>query len=622
MEIEADRVAGKLIDQITAWSTPQTTRFAKVLGRVIDDRTPSDSPAPWKRNVVAPIPDPDPNPAYRFAWVEEDGAKIPLIESRIIGEGRLTVLHYSPMSFDTLRQDAAFPEVLVRRPTIGPSNLLGSSVFARRELQGLGVQRFLDLTELNDAGSVRSDQAALHGVRETPASDALLLDCWATFDHDRAQFVAPLLVERSSGRTHEAGLVSLDWLSREVTFAVRAKDQTINVGESDLILGDETMPIHSPLVLRPSAFGSTLLDLLRSVASFTGGGEMRRPAELDERLPRRLAQGWPLAAVALPLLAALLVSPLCRSWDGLFAALGRFLTRKPVDFASPEIRAIEIRVQGVMDRWGRHPGMPDARRHAGEQAGRREFRTGDSLSMCLPADLVPFTEANRILKLPPRKPTVRLRQSNRAMHAWILADVGPNLSLPDTADVAIRVSFLVSLCSVAARTTWMQSSGVSVVTLQEPERTLGPLYGVDSSPQMTRLLVQAAARRPMAGKLALPHDCESGQVVYLVSGLVGFRDDEIRQFLLNAVIAGVRLRVLQVVAWRSLQTTGLCLDQNTGAFSDRGNWSEADLRRLYHAMSDDLAARAERSDFRFHQTITSGSLDDAVADLFEADFFR
>lgn len=79
----------------------------------------------------------------------------------------------------------------------------------------------------------------------------------------------------------------------------------------------------------------------------------------------------------------------------------------------------------------------------------------------------------------------------------------------------------------------------------------------------------------------MPKDCDSGQVVYLISGLVGFSDIDIRTFLLNCVVGGINLRIIQVVDSDASRLSGICLDDSTGAFFDRSHWPEHHFNDVY-----------------------------------------
>ncbi|MDX1930568.1 MAG: hypothetical protein SFV81_28855 [Pirellulaceae bacterium] len=611
-------VASAIMKQIEAWAEPLKIEYADTLGRVIDDRTSAEM-APWKRYLV----DENPDRSRVFAYTNVDGKKLPLIESRLIGEGRITVLHYSPVSFDTLRDDATFPRELVRGSVGAGGDFIARAGQTSPELRGLGIQRFLDLTELNRAGEVRANEPVLSAVQETPAGDALLFQCWLVLAKDKTSFQNPVLVTRDSPpKEFPCAISSIDSMSRNITFKLQATNEPIQVDGADLLLGTEKVPIHCPLTLQPSAFGSTLLDFLRSVSSFTGGGELRRADEINHSLPRHLGHTWVIAAVCIPLLSLLLLSPICRSWNGLYVFIGKIWAAKPADDYPPEMKAVVTEVEGVMTKWGRHAGMPDAQRHAGEKVGQRVFQSGDALAVCRPEGLIPFTSVNEGLDLPARNPTVRLRHASRTMHAWIMPDVGPNLRLPVTSEVRKRTDYLVKLCSIVARATWLQAGSVSVATPQHPERVFGPAYNVDSAPQLTEFLFECARQDASDSQLTIPSSCDSGQAVYLVSGLIGFSEAAIKQFMLQCVVAGVSLRLIQLVDTQVFRMSGLCFNDAIGTFSDRNDWSEQYLRQLYQALANDLRNQASRSDFRFQCVFTERSISDTAAELFSKDFFK
>lgn len=579
-------------------------------GRVIDERTLARRDPPETHTLIQLIPDLQ---AEQDLVLENHHARIldsrfppvgpglaqeePLIGARLLREGRVIVMAYSPFAADVWQPDAESARV---ENTPAPI----------RTIDGWGVQRLIDLSELTTPRqSLPEEYPVVRGVREAPDGATLFVDCWTPLTGPGAAL--PTLEPLSGAGDPVPGqLESVDHLTQSATFQFRSKGPLKGECRLRFVVGnnDQANPsIH--LDLKPASIaGRSVKEGLARLARRTGG-RVINSANAAESLRFYQPIPW-LVGFLLVGLTMLLFSPLLRPWS----FLRRKRSRGSLDVGDTKPVA-QFDVDAVLTDWGLHSGEPRSARQAGLPGGQKPFESGDSLSNALPASLFAFTTYGRMARLPQRRPIVKRRHVTRAMEAVLLVDCTPGLLVSQ--ERPNKEDYLALIVRLLVGAVWATAGTVRVASIQRPTEVWGPRgQGDDSEELQTFLRLRLAEARGLrdAGPIQLPEDLSTGHVLFLLSDLLAPRENDLRKVSEFCAGEAVEFRVVHLRGAADIDLVGLARSPLSGALLDRSEWTSADLLAAFQAHAAACREIVEAGGGRFITATT----DLTVGDLFES----
>jgi hypothetical protein len=560
-------------------------------GRVIDDRTKSVRPAPHlslELESITPAFPPNAVITPPVSAVLADNSSA--IVSRVLGEGSVTVFSFSPFAWDMWKPD--FGDAL-------------------DTVDGWGIQRFIDLTELTAAGGSLPNFPILGGVQEFGDGSGVRLEFWNRFSSESEGSV-----QKIEGLGDCSLVATLRPEHRIVTHYraetnVDGRFYTVVSGEGEQAARRKDVYLN----LRPAPpTGETAWDSLAFLCSLSGG------AVVDANTPStnaNLRYGYPcsrLAVIALLATCSLLFSPAAQPWSAVRIWITRLRQKTALESGS---RNSNMTLQGTFVEFGLSIGTPEAIRQAGLPGGQRPFESGDVLAAAKPSSLVGFTEIGERIGLPPSLPLMYLRHASQATEAIIVLDVSPSMFVPEASRHATKVRYASALTRLLAGVLWHKGAYVRLAnTSGRVMDTLSPgsdAADVDQAvaklftpkPDQAQTKVNDGSTNKN-GVVPVSDEFAPGATVFFLSDLSRFEPGEMSREAARVSDAELQFRVIHIIDPEEFHLTGM---GRTGWFiQDRNDWTHADLSAAYAAKAKTLRAAVERAGGLYVLLFTSDTL--------------
>jgi len=583
-------------------------------GRTIDDRSAASRRAPETAlelisTMSANAYVSDPGERHTQAGLPKD---LPMVVSRALGDGSVTVLAYSPLAFDAWI------------PDIGLNSWASSDFkFPGQAYDGWGVQRFIDLTTLTAAGRQLPSYPVLGNVRELGDGATVQFDLWTRLSSCTNLDAVELEI---NGVTAKCALLSVQPFEQRITAQYRAETNIAGFCEltsartrSGSALQGASKQVYLHLKPSPPA-GRNALESLAHLSSLSGGAVLSAPeaatspdAVTPEQQLRFRYPAGKLAAYGLLFVLMLMFSPLIRPWTAARHFVERRRRRQRP--GERDRRSAALGVRATLVEFGLNPGLPEAIRQAGLPAGQRAFQAGDALSTARPATLLGFTETGRKVGLPPRLPTMRLRHASRSVEATVWIDASPSLFIPDVSEHFTKAQYAEALVRLLCGYVWLQGGHVRLFAANGP--AFEPFSPGTDQEEVTQAVASifAQSKDPARSSLVGPRDMEPSQALFLVSDLFSVEARQLQQMGLTFQQDDVSFRVVHLVDMDEFGLAGLGAAR--WAVEDRTGWSSADLERAYNGRIRAMKRAVESAGGCFASVTTNLVVNDCVERLLD-----
>jgi hypothetical protein len=560
-------------------------------GRVIDDRTKNVRPAPHLALELESItPAFPPNAVItnpRAAVLAGDSSAV---VSRVLGDGSVTVLSFSPFALD------------MWNPDVGDS---GDTV------DGWGIQRFIDLTELTASGGSLPNFPILGGVQEFGDGSGVRLDFWSRFSSESE---ASALKIDGLG---DCSLVATLRPEHRIVTHYRARTNvdgrfyTVVSGEGEQSARRKDVYLN----LRPAPpTGETAWDSLAFLSSLSGGAVVDANTASDNANLRYRYPCTRLAVIALLAICSLLFSPVAQPWTAIRIWINRLGQKTALESGSGNNN---MTLQGTSVEFGLSVGTPEAIRQAGFPGGQRPFESGDALGAAKPASLVGFTEVGERIGLPPSLPLMCLRHASQSTEAIIVLDVSPSMFVPETSRHATKVRYASALTRLLAAVLWQKGAYVRLAnTAGAVMDALSPGSDASDVDQVVTKLFTPKFGQDRSnfndgstmrnGVIPISDEFAPGATVFFISDLSRFEPGDLSREASRLSDAELKFRALHLIDSEEFHLTGL---GRTGFFiQDRNDWTQEDVSAAYKAKAKTLRTVVERAGGLYVLLFTSETL--------------
>jgi hypothetical protein len=587
----------RIVAELNADADRTKAEVARVgFGRGLDPRFPmAPAAAPLAYNALTPIV--REGRVLALIALGAPAAGQPLIVERLLGNGRVVVLGYSPFGLHEFTSDVLFSDLAepaLRAACGAPcplgvfiSNSLDASRMKNKNRlsSALGLQRVIDILEQSTRDQHVPDFPQLIAIVPGDAGDAL--DFVFAIPPGLPAWPQPVAVLpdapahcplRANGEACPLHLAAFDSVAGRITYRLTTeRPGGLEYGAYKLALGPGSDPIAEvPMVLRPRTLNessrSPLLGALRALGAIPIRGV----------LPASERNFIEVATLVFLVMAGLLFSPLVRPWH----AFDRFRQR-----ARSSEDAVEnaLDADTIIERTAQIASIYEASRRAGDPAWIRPFVFGDSLSRAIVVDLVAFTSEGERQNFAPRPPRVRLREMRDSFDVVIGVDDSPALLHPGDRWGQSRKRAVTSLLVGIVAAAVTQHGGRWILVGLRDGTPLGPITGRDPD-AVNEFLATRLVRHP-DGSLIGPAAAKSGDAAVLL--ISDFLAAPIGEYI--SWLGSGRSSAILLVDREQEREVGLSLDAATGALYDRSTWDTADVAELLRLRQFQVRETVEQS---------------------------